>query len=495
MTLRAAIYARISQKDADRDKAQGQVDDLMAFAEAEGYEVVSTFVDDGLSAYKGVERPAWTELLVAIADGEYGVVLATEEERFARGAGNDKRDLQAACVESGTVWHTIRDGKVDPSTDAGGFMADVRDAFARLEVARKTARQQATIKRQLADGLPLWGQRPFGFEVDRLTERTEEADAIRQAYADVLAGATLHSVARAWNAAGLRTARAGVTMKGRAASGLWTTNTVRQVLQRPSIAGRLVSKGTVLKDDLPAIVTPEEFDIMQAYLADPARKPKRGPVTAHLLTGLLTCTCGRTMTRGTVSSRGYSYTVYRCRDASTPGSGRHAYIRQPVADDAVIREVFLWTAIQRSREVEVTSPRLGKLLLQVAEVKRKRGVVQTLATMEGADLKQVARDLADLGKELAALEVHVTAERAAQAGASLLGQISTEWFDGAGAGGEADEAMEANYADFRSFWDALPIDRRREVVQSALTAQLLAKDDPRVDPEAPESRVLVEWRG
>jgi len=54
----AAIYARVSTKEADRDKAANQVDDLEAFAESEGYEVIAVFKDDGISAYKDVERPA-----------------------------------------------------------------------------------------------------------------------------------------------------------------------------------------------------------------------------------------------------------------------------------------------------------------------------------------------------------------------------------------------------------------------------------------------------
>jgi len=423
------------------------------------------------------------------------VVLATEEERFARGQGNDKRDLQVACVESGTVWHTIRDGLVDPSTDAGGFMSDIRDAVARMEVARKTARQRSTITRQLADGLPLWGQRPFGYETDKPTERPAEADAIRQAYANVLAGATLYSVAKAWNAQGLRTARAGVMIQGKAASGLWTTNTVRQVLTRPGLAGTLMHKGVAVAEDPPAIVSKADFAQMVAFLADKSRAPKTGPITTHLLTGILRCTCGATMTRGTIKSRGYSYELYRCRQANTPGAGTHSYVRQSHADARVVQEVFLWTAVKADRDEQIGSPKLGSLITEVAEVRRQRGVVQSLATMPGADLTQVAKDLADLGQTIERLEADIASERAAQAGASLLGQISTEWFDAAGAGGDADKAMAANEAAFTAWWETQPIDRRREAVRSMLDLQLLAKDEPRVKKGEPGSRILVEWLG
>src|SRR3954466_13360165 len=69
-----------------------------------------------------------------------------------------------------------------------------------------TGRRVARAHLQMAQaGVPVGGTRPFGWKADKRTLDTAEAQLIREAAADILAGKGLHTICKAWNAAGIKT--------------------------------------------------------------------------------------------------------------------------------------------------------------------------------------------------------------------------------------------------------------------------------------------------
>jgi DNA invertase Pin-like site-specific DNA recombinase len=327
MTKRAALYCRISQKEEGVDKTANQEAALRQLGAANGYVVAGVFTDDDISAYRGkLDRPAWTRMLSGLKNKDFDVVMAVAPDRFTRGAAAELEALQMLCVEAGAVIHTKSAGVQDPATPMVRAMLQIQDIFGGLEVDVKRQKQADRNEAELSAGMPLWGTRPFGFAADpdspmgRNGQRTQrwtvleptEAEAVRKAYDRILNGSTLYRIAVEWNEAGLKTTDAGRKTHrkdGRVftSSGRWTTNTVRQVLTRPRNAGLLERKGSepMKSDKLSQIVSEDQWRAMLALLAQPERKPKRGPQLRHLLSGLMSCQCGATMTAGTVHSRGY----------------------------------------------------------------------------------------------------------------------------------------------------------------------------------------------
>jgi DNA invertase Pin-like site-specific DNA recombinase len=78
--------------------------------------------------------------------------------------------------------------------------------FARMETEQKSARQKCANK-QRADNRKAWNVQVYGYNGDRIVKR--EADAIAKASADLVKGASLWSIAKQWNAAGIKTADRG----------------------------------------------------------------------------------------------------------------------------------------------------------------------------------------------------------------------------------------------------------------------------------------------
>ena len=92
------------------------------------------------------------------------------------------------------------------------------------------------------------GRRPFGYEADRITIRQDEAGLIKQAVDDVLAGASVRSIARRWTEAGV------ATVTGAA----WSGTTVKRLLCSARIAGQREHQGQLTTAVWPPIITLSE---------------------------------------------------------------------------------------------------------------------------------------------------------------------------------------------------------------------------------------------
>jgi hypothetical protein len=100
--MRAAVYTRISQ-DATGQRAgvTRQLEDCEALADQLGWEVTHRYADDDLSADSDHTRPAFEDMLKAMANSEFGAVICWHPDRLVR----SMQDLQrlAAIVADGRV--------------------------------------------------------------------------------------------------------------------------------------------------------------------------------------------------------------------------------------------------------------------------------------------------------------------------------------------------------------------------------------------------------
>ena len=153
------------------------------------------------------------------------------------------------------------------------------------------------------------GLRPFGFEKDRVTLRTAEADLIRVLVARAVAGESVVVLARELNERGVPTTT----------GGQWRTSGLQRVLCSARIAGwREDAPGArhgpgalggpfTTPAPWPAIVAREDVEFLRARFAG----NRRGAATRrYLLSGVLRCgQCGKPMT-GSMRSTGRA--IYGC---------------------------------------------------------------------------------------------------------------------------------------------------------------------------------------
>jgi site-specific DNA recombinase len=461
---KAAIYARISESDTKTPAVKNQIANLEALAKSEGYTVVRTYSDDGISAYSGKARPGYLDLVRGIRAKDFEVILAVAEDRLTR-SSEEKIGLQSESVRAGVTWHTLASGKVDPSTAEGGLLATVTGALAQYESTLKAERLQRSVADRLAKGIDLGGPRPFGFEADRLTVRQAEADVLAEGYKMILEGATVWKVTQMFTDSGIQ--------RDRAKDSAWRTQTVRHILLRERNAGRLVVKGELYSEALPQLIDPETFDQAKAILENPARAPRRGPKpTTWAAIGSVRCgTCGGYLSQ-TATRKADGKRHLRCSPNGRPSGfegQRHAAM-EAVSMDVQLRTIVLAKLVGRGlsgKGYKGDSAPVTPIRVKLAELARQRDLAQDLMFTPGANVPAAKKKLATLADAIdtaqAELDAALSADTASAALDAAMAVIAN--FPGGTSDREPVEWIE--------YWAAIDVESQRALVLALAPGALL----------------------
>lgn len=473
---RAALYLRQSlDRDNRKEGIERQRARCRQLAEARGWEIVDEYIDNDVSASKprGVGT-AWHRLIDHAKSGRVEVVVAVDQDRILRGI----RDL-VTLIDSGVRIATV-DGELDLTTADGEFRATLAAGLARFEVQRKSERQRRANAHGRSLGIPAGGRRAFGYTTVKpgakstTSTRTAadgrtwpdyghephepEATAVRRGYSMLLAGATLRSIVREWNAAGL------TTTVGQE----WAAYSVRAVLANPRNAGlvappRSSDTATVAHNlrlsELEAgtwepLVTPETWAAARDLLADPVRRANPGAMPRTLLSGIATCgVCGAAMKAGAV--RGTP--TYRC--GTTPHLGR----KRDDADHYVTHVVLDRLARPDAAELMRRSdaPDVAGLRASLAAATAGESNVLALVARGATTLAKAEAMLRDLRVEIGKLEAKLS-----DAGrVDVFGDLVAE-------AGAAGDDYGARWAAVAAVWHGLDIDRQRAIVRALLSIEM-----------------------
>jgi site-specific DNA recombinase len=302
--------------------------------------------DVGKSAWDpNVKRKHWEELLSRVESGASNGVVIFDIERFLRRVKDAVRIVEMA--EKGFIV-LDSDQEYDLMSPAG------RTSFYDAAVAAEgySFRLSSRVKRgynlMIAEGEWIGGRhRMFGFERDTTTVREEEAEHIRRAVSEILAGRRPHLVVNEFNELGLTTG----------SGAPWTLNTLRKLLQNPRLAGHIQRNGEIvgrLKGD--PILEPTQWQQIVAWYEARRGRPHGG---AYLCSGIVVCGCGNPISGARDTNR--AKVVY---DDGEPT--RRYYCRKPEGCNRVIAD-------QRVLDEHVKQIALGRLSdpQSVEQIKRR----------------------------------------------------------------------------------------------------------------------------
>jgi DNA invertase Pin-like site-specific DNA recombinase len=273
--MRACLYTRISNDQSGEELGvQRQLDDCTALAERLKLDIVATYTDNDLSAFNGKTRPGFEALLKAMKAREFGVLICMHTDRLYRSVKDLERLIDTA-QESRVEIRTVNGGDLDLSTSTGKMLARILGSVAHAESEHKGERQRFANAQKAAAGKWQTANRTFGYTMTGKLV-TKEANAIRTAVTDILAGTSINEIARRWNAAGLKTTLVGAERKrnGRTytVDGTWNAPSVRRLLMLPRLAGLKVHQGKVVgPGEWTPIIDPDVHRGLVAYLSDPSR--------------------------------------------------------------------------------------------------------------------------------------------------------------------------------------------------------------------------------
>jgi site-specific DNA recombinase len=388
-------------------------------------------------------------------------VAAWHADRLTRN-DEDTAALIRVCGVGDHLVVTPSGGTYDLAT-ANGRKRLRDDASAAIyEVDHNRERVLAGRAEVAAEGRWLGGKRPFGWEpepnpVDQEGEpwldddgkpkkgilrlRSAEADALAWGLQAILGGASVHGVAREWNARGV------LTPTGKQ----WSSRETARVLRRPRNAGLMEHNGTLTPGaSWPAVVDETTWRGAAAILSDPSRRTTPGPAPRHLLSFIARCgECGGPMicTSTTVTaSPGKRRLVYRCRD---DGPGRHPQRAAEHLDELIIERVVARLSQPDAADV-LAKPDDGRKE-QLAHLYQEKAAIE--AVMEERDKlhrrrvitdKMLIEGLAELQEELAGVEQRI-------------------------AGMATQDVISPLLADPARVWEEISLDQRRAVIQALMT--------------------------
>lgn len=419
-TTSVAVYVRQSVEHAEG--IQRQLARCRALVEARGWTVAEEFEDNATSATKARgPQSAWSRLLAS----PHAVVVAVDLDRLVR----SQRDL-LTLLEAGKRVVTV-DGEIDLSTADGEFRATMIAALARFEVRRKGERSvRANADRVARRGLPVPGKRRFGFEPGNLRERPNEADMVRAACRDMLAGRSLRSIAIEWGRPPVR---------------------VREILTNPSYAGWVVRQGERFEaaPEVARIVDRDAWTAVQDLLADESRRVSPGPTRKHLLSGIARCECGASMRALSV--------YYKCSADSS-----HATIYRRDLEPHVKGYLALDLLEESGRPGE---GELGPLAGRLRELEEERDRWTRAAGLPGAsfplierELNQVVIQIQEVAAQLAETRVSSHVQRLLQHMADAAKDLVIE----------GNGFISMDFDAWLEYFDALDLDAQRALVDNRL---------------------------
>ncbi|MCG5459596.1 recombinase family protein [Micromonospora sp. PSH03] len=302
-------YARISS-DTDKDEhgVEGQHQQNLETAESHGERIVCTLTDNDKSVSAGkddVYREGFEALIKALATGKcpchgfviHGVVV-TFQDRIARTFTNWERFTDALTYDDGRTY--IQEGsRKDPYSEGFVWEGAAGMVGAKQEPKRIAKRLRNSHRVRASKGIPVGGNRPFGWLPDRKTLDPIESQFAKGAIFGFEAGTTLYTLVARLQEAGMKTTK----------GNQWTTDTLRKFLQNPRICGWRELNGEIVRDkdgdpvvgEWETLCDPEVFISIQArFTSRRNAHVQRGgtvgiPLAAdhsarkYLLTGFLRC--------------------------------------------------------------------------------------------------------------------------------------------------------------------------------------------------------------
>ena len=169
-----ALYCRVSTADKNQT-VENQLRDLLAVAERQDWEIVATFLDEGISGAKGRDkRPGFDSLLKGVARKDFDLIATFSVCRIGRSLPDLIHflgDIQAKGVD--LYVHTQG---LDTSTPSGAMMFQMLSVFSSYERAMIRERILSGLRRTTKKS----GRKPMPQDrVEAIRRSLEDGQGIR----------------------------------------------------------------------------------------------------------------------------------------------------------------------------------------------------------------------------------------------------------------------------------------------------------------------------
>lgn len=460
-----AIYCRISRDAGGEGHGVArQESECRQLAEAYNLNIKQVFTDNDISAFSGVNRPAYNEMLQKVEAGEFKGIICWHVDRLYRRT-RDLEEIVDLVERTNIEIRTVNAGDLDLNTATGRVTARLVAAIANYEVDHMMERMKSSQIQRASKGLYRGGRVLYGYKRTDTPGVLEfshpEVDHVRFMADAVLAGDSLLSVSR-------RLVERGVTTKtGKA----WSTRQIRNILLSPTIAGIVARHGEEIgPGQWPAIVSEDEFRAMQSILTDPSRVTHQGNEKRWQGSGTYVCgACGgrikASISHTRTGERRRGYKCYECKKV----------FRDQGHVDNLIDELVIGYLSKPENQLTIikgggsSSDDVGTLIQERNQVVERRTGMGLLFARGQINEAQLVSGTAELDRRIVELDKQIT--RARQDSPLLELVLGAD--------------------DLRERWNHLSADKRSEIIKLLMNVKIMpAGRGGKFNPDL----IKIEWK-
>lgn len=327
----AALYVRYSSASQTEQSIEGQTRVCQEFADRHGIRITETYADRATSASKDIEKR--TEFLRMIKDSEkhlFDAVIVYKLDRFARNrydSANYKFRLKKNGVQLISATESISN---DPE---GIILESVLEGMAEFYSAELSQKIYRGMRESAYKNQYLGGTVPFGYKVvDKHYVIDEEtAPYVREAFQRFIAGDTIASICRSFNARGIRTAK----------NAKFGRSSFAKIFRNEKYIG-VYKHEDYQSNAIPPIIDMETWEKVQQKLKEIKPPGQYKATLTYLLSGKLFCgRCGNPMVAGKTTKPSGDFAYYTCRGKRTnQNECRMRNIRKDFVEAMVLQDAY-----------------------------------------------------------------------------------------------------------------------------------------------------------
>lgn len=421
--IRIGAYCRVSTDEQARgENVDAQVIEIKTHLKqyTQPYKV-QWYIDDGQSGTLFLhERTDGRRLLADVMNNQLDRVIVVRVDRLAR------EDLV-----SQVTYHTFKKHNIelisikegfDYRTPTGRFMANTFSNFASYERVVLLQRFGEGRIKNAVKGSWNGGHIPFGYAIDDLgnfilNPETSEVYTLIKKLA--LNGLGANHIRQQLLAMGIPSPTG---------ESIWAKRTIIYMLRNPFYLGIMKYMDISKEGAHPALITPEEYEAIQKHIDSRAHQGRSS--SAHLLSGLIKCSCGTGYTiryHGKYRSRryccGHKYeTVYQCPAPLLDADSLEARVVEAIMKyaekPAAIKEAL---AAAQAHSQEATQPfnfrrlvGLDKQITGIQKLIRKKDEMYASGILSDEQYEAEIKGLYERDKKLRAEHKALSDEKARQ---------------------------------------------------------------------------------
>jgi len=371
---KAVCYLRYSPgPDQDENSIIGQRNDIMEYAEREGYTVIDEYIDRAKSGKNDKNRADFLQMIADSEQGSFQYVIVWQLDRFARSRA-DSAIYRGILEKNGVRLLSIKENISDNSS--GIILQGVLETLAEYysyELSEKIRRGYAT---KAAQCIYLGGTIPLGYYVDK--GRKFQIDETKSPFVvtafDMYANSkTIREINEYLNANNIK------SMRGNS----FTKNSLSAFFNNRAYIGEYKFGSTIVPNGMPRIIDDDTFERVQKKMGEKKQASSKGKaVEEYILTPKLYCGTCFTHNRTDILMTGESgtsrqkklHSYYKCNLA-----------KKKKCDKLTVKKKYIEDLVVSTAREQLTDENLNIIINEAEKIYTSRH--------EGSNMQRLKKEL------------------------------------------------------------------------------------------------------